>query len=88
MLKSLGFVALFTRDGVAFDGKDWAELKAHQPFYAQVNFSETHRDYHAPAEADPAKAALKKLRTAVEQSIEQTGDRGRLPDPDAKTAKP
>ena len=48
----------FTRDGAAFDGKDWAELKTHQPFYAQVNFSETHRDYHAPAEADPAKVAL------------------------------
>lgn len=42
----------------AFDGSDWAELKNHQPFYAQVNFSETHRDFHAPAEADPAKVVL------------------------------
>ncbi len=48
----------FTREGPPFEGKDWAELKAHQPFYAQVNFSETHRDFHAPAESDPAKVAL------------------------------
>jgi arylsulfatase A-like enzyme len=48
----------FKREGPAFDGKDWAELKSHQPFYAQVNFSETHRTYHAPAESDPAKIAL------------------------------
>jgi arylsulfatase A-like enzyme len=26
-----------------FDLKDWDELKQHQPFYAQINFSETHR---------------------------------------------
>ncbi|QGJ70406.1 Arylsulfatase A [Planctomycetales bacterium 10988] len=26
-----------------FDISDWKELKANQPFYAQVNFSETHR---------------------------------------------
>ena len=31
-------------------------LKDHQPFFAQVNFQETHRDYHAPKHADPAGA--------------------------------
>lgn len=48
----------FKQQGRPFDGTDWAELKARQPFYAQVNFSETHRKFHAPAEADPAKVAL------------------------------
>jgi N-sulfoglucosamine sulfohydrolase len=38
-----------------FDSDNWADLKAHQPFYAQLNFQETHRTFHAPAHADPAK---------------------------------
>jgi arylsulfatase A-like enzyme len=42
----------------AFDGHDWAALKSHQPFYAQLNFQETHRTYHAPAKADPAKVVI------------------------------
>jgi len=29
--------------GKPFDGDDFSQLKDHQPFYAQVNFSETHR---------------------------------------------
>src|SRR4029079_19655151 len=29
-----------------------ADLKAPQPFYAQVNFQETHRKFHAPKHAD------------------------------------
>ncbi len=29
----------------AFDSDDWAELKSHQPFFAQINFSETHRTF-------------------------------------------
>ncbi|MEO7297699.1 MAG: sulfatase, partial [Verrucomicrobiota bacterium] len=48
----------FTTEGAPFEGRDWSELKAHQPFYAQVNFGETHRPYHAPAGADLAKVAL------------------------------
>ncbi len=48
----------FIHTGPAFDGKDWSQLKSHQPFYAQVNFQETHRTYRAPAEADPAKIVL------------------------------
>ncbi len=42
----------------AFDSANWGDLKSHQPFYAQINFNETHRNYHAPAKADPAKVVL------------------------------
>ncbi|MBI5775267.1 MAG: sulfatase [Verrucomicrobia bacterium] len=48
----------FTYDGKPFDGREWSDLKAHQPFYAQINFQETHRKFHAPPKADPAKVAL------------------------------
>ena len=52
----------FRHDGHAFDGKDWAELKSRQPFYAQVNFREPHRmlsrQVRVPAKADPAKVVL------------------------------
>lgn len=41
-----------------FDSADWNELKSHQPFYAQVNFNETHRKFHAPTRADPAKVEI------------------------------
>jgi N-sulfoglucosamine sulfohydrolase len=33
-------------------------LKTHQPFFAQVNFQETHRTFKAPKHADPAKVEL------------------------------
>lgn len=45
----------FTYTGRPFDTDRWQDLKARQPFYAQVNFQETHRTYHAPKRADPAK---------------------------------
>ena len=48
----------FTYAGKPFDSDQWSELKAHQPFYAQINFQETHRKFHAPKGADPAKVAL------------------------------
>ena len=41
-----------------FDSTRWDDLKAHQPFYAQINFQETHRTFHAPAHADPAKVEI------------------------------
>ncbi|HEY0550492.1 MAG TPA: sulfatase [Verrucomicrobiae bacterium] len=41
-----------------FDSDKWTELKSHQPFYAQVNFQETHRTFKAPKKADPAKVDL------------------------------
>jgi arylsulfatase A-like enzyme len=33
----------FSYDGKPFDTDRWSDLKSHEPFYAQVNFSETHR---------------------------------------------
>lgn len=41
-----------------FDSSNWSDLKTHQPFYAQVNFQETHRTFHAPKKADPAKVEI------------------------------
>jgi N-sulfoglucosamine sulfohydrolase len=48
----------FTYDREPFDSDNWADLKAHQPFYAQINFQETHRTFHAPPRADPAKVVF------------------------------
>lgn len=42
----------------AFDSDDWADLKSHQPFYAQINFQETHRKFHAPKKADPEQVVI------------------------------
>ena len=48
----------FNREGPPFDSSNWDDLKSHQPFYAQLNFQETHRTYHAPKHADPAKVEI------------------------------
>ncbi len=48
----------FAYQGPAFDSTKWDELKSHEPFFAQINFQETHRAFHAPAKADPAKIEL------------------------------
>ncbi len=48
----------FAVDGKPFDSNKWSDLREHQPFYAQVNFQETHRPFHAPAKADPAKVEI------------------------------
>lgn len=48
----------FTYHGKPFDSDRWADLKMRQPFYAQINFQETHRAFHAPPRADPARVAL------------------------------
>jgi len=48
----------FTEPKNSWDGKRWDELKDRQPFFAQVNFQETHRKYHAPAKADPDKVEI------------------------------
>ncbi len=48
----------FAHEPKPFDSKDWADLKGHQPFLAQVNFQETHRTFHAPRHTDPAKVDL------------------------------
>jgi arylsulfatase A-like enzyme len=43
-----------------FDGTDWNQREPDQPFYAQVNFSETHRPFRRFPEnpVDPAKVEL------------------------------
>ncbi len=48
----------FTYDGKPFDSDRWADLKSQQPFFAQINFQETHRAFHGPKRADPAKVEL------------------------------
>jgi len=48
----------FLYTGDRFDSADWADLKSHQPFMAQINFGETHRTYRAPKQTDPAKVEL------------------------------
>jgi arylsulfatase A-like enzyme len=48
----------FRYQGKPFDSTNWDDLKSHQPFYAQINFHETHRKYNGPAKADPAKVVI------------------------------
>lgn len=48
----------FSYHGKPFDSSRWDDLKRNQPFYAQINFQETHRAFHAPKQADPAKVEL------------------------------
>jgi arylsulfatase A-like enzyme len=45
----------FTYEGKPFDSANYDDLKSHQPFFAQINFRETHRKYNAPKLADPDK---------------------------------
>ncbi|WP_193211945.1 sulfatase family protein [Luteolibacter marinus] len=48
----------FKYPGQPFDTARWNDLKSHQPFYAQVNFHETHRNFNGPQVADPAKVEI------------------------------
>ena len=48
----------FSYPGKPFDSDRWSDLKAHQPFFAQINFQETHRAFKAPKRADPARVEL------------------------------
>ncbi len=48
----------FTQPERPFDTDRWADLKSHKPFFAQINFQETHRAFHAPPRADPAKVVI------------------------------
>ncbi len=50
----------FNLDEPPFDGTDWTQRAEGQPFYAQINFSETHRAFeHDPDHPiDPAKVQL------------------------------
>jgi N-sulfoglucosamine sulfohydrolase len=54
--------------GKPFDSDQWADLKTRQPFYAQINLSETHRNapstvktgraYTGPRRVDPAQVEI------------------------------
>lgn len=48
----------FHVEGKAFDSSRWADLTKNQPFFAQINFSDSHRAFTAPKHADPAKVFL------------------------------
>lgn len=55
----------FHYEGEPFDSDQWADLKGNQPFYAQINFSETHRGkdwneahLHIESPADPDSVLL------------------------------
>jgi arylsulfatase A-like enzyme len=48
----------FCCPGKPFDSDRWSDLQSHQPFFAQINFQETHRKFHAPKKADPAKVEI------------------------------
>jgi N-sulfoglucosamine sulfohydrolase len=50
----------FTTTTAPFDGTDWRQRKAGQPFLAQYNFSMTHREFQRDPERpiDPAKVEL------------------------------
>ncbi|MEK7685738.1 MAG: sulfatase [Verrucomicrobiota bacterium] len=48
----------FAYQGQPFDSDRWSDLKGRQPFFAQINFQETHRAFHAPKRADPAQVEL------------------------------
>ncbi len=60
----LGFVAAgkndwnFHVEGQPWQSDQWEELKTHQPFYAQVNFKESHRAFNSPKLADPARVDI------------------------------
>ncbi|MFA6564277.1 MAG: sulfatase [Verrucomicrobiia bacterium] len=48
----------FTYEGKPYDSDQWDDLKSHQPFYAQINFHETHRKFNGEKRADPAKVVI------------------------------
>lgn len=48
----------FISPGKDFDSSEWSALSSHQPFFAQINFHETHRAFNGPHRADPSKIEL------------------------------
>ena len=50
----------FSKPAKPFDSTNWNDLKSHGPFFAQINFEESHRVYHRAAKhpTDPAKVSL------------------------------
>jgi N-sulfoglucosamine sulfohydrolase len=41
-----------------FPNDKWEDLKSHQPFYAQINFQETHREFAGAKVTDPKSVVL------------------------------
>ena len=41
----------FSFTGAPFDSRNWNDLRTNQPFFAQINFQETHRIFKAPPNA-------------------------------------
>ncbi|MEN9402793.1 MAG: hypothetical protein RL091_1496 [Verrucomicrobiota bacterium] len=54
----------FYYKGAPFDSDQWTDLKAHQPFYAQINLSETHRNAHATLTTGRAFSAPRRIKPA------------------------
>ena len=48
----------FRTERAPFPNDKWDELKSHQPFYAQINFQETHRNFQGAKATDPATVVL------------------------------
>jgi arylsulfatase A-like enzyme len=44
----------FTPPAKPFDSRQWSDLQSHQPFFAQINFKETHRKFQGAPRTDPA----------------------------------
>jgi len=45
-------------DDKPYDTRSWSELTKQEPFFAQVQISESHRGFHGPRKADPSKVDL------------------------------
>jgi len=48
----------FAVEGEVFQLAEWQELPTHQPFYAQINFHETHRVFDPTGTIDPQTVSL------------------------------
>jgi arylsulfatase A-like enzyme len=48
----------FSVEGEVFQPAEWQELPSRQPFYAQINFHETHRVFHPTGTIDPQSVSL------------------------------
>lgn len=48
----------FTPPERPFDSDRWSDLEGHRPFFAQLNFQETHRAFRAPRHADPSRVEV------------------------------